>query len=138
MSACAITRGPFASPAPSLCSNPPIETSPGFREPSEHGVGSVLAAAHTVWNSDPAIGGAGEHKARQAPDLAFDLTDSIQMSHLVLRHRIGPALDCNDSRHRRHPEQRAELVAYRPDDISVWQRHHLALQHSAHESPREN
>src|SRR5262245_34915617 len=104
MSACAITRSHLASPAPSLCSNPLIELSRSIRELSKNGLRGLLAAAHTIRNPHPAIGGAGQHKPRQARDLLFDLADSIEVSNLVLRHRIWPALDCDDPRRRCNPE----------------------------------
>src|SRR5215472_11616059 len=138
MSACAITCGHFASPARLLCSDPPIEISRGFRKLSKDGLRGVLAAADAIRNPHSAIGGTGQHKPRQTRDPVFDLTDSIEMSHLVLGHRIWPPLDCEESGHRRHPEQRAELVAYRLDDLLVRQRHHLVLQHPADESAHKN
>src|SRR5215469_12670167 len=138
MSACAITCGHFASPARSRCSNPSIEASRGFRKLSKNGLRGVLAAADAIRNPHPAIGGAGQHKPRQTRDPAFDLTDSIEMSHLVLRHRIWPPLNSDDTGYRRHPEQRPVDVAYRLHDLLLRKRHQLVLQHPADESTHKN
>src|SRR5262249_26406756 len=138
MSAWAITRGHFAGPAPSVCSNASMEISRGLRKLVNNGLRGLLAAANTIRNPDPAIRGARQRESRPARGGAFYFTDSIKVTPLVLWHRIGPALNLDDSGSRRHREQSAKFFAYRLDELVVGQRHHLVLQNAAHESTHQN
>ena len=62
---------------------------------------------HAVGQADAQIGTAGDEEAGRQP--AVYPLDQVEMSHVVLRIRLQPALDAVKERGRRHAEQLPEL-----------------------------
>ncbi len=134
MSACAITRSQCAASAAvgNLDAHAAVDSRANIAS------AACFAAVHAIGNADAAIGRARNANDWKLRDRALDLRDRDQMTDRILRHRGRPAPDFGHAGRGGDTEQLAKLLARRSDHVVVGEAHHVALQHAADESSRED